>query len=670
MERQRISRQSSTLTLQKKILETRRRRFEPQEHQHVAAADITDFMNDMFFGTVNVEKKVYDLKGGVEDVDVKKEEEEEENDDVGFDDSIRSNSSRLTEEWLEEARRIVASSPARSCDSPNSRLSGSPRFAAHAAAASQGRSILASSLDRRDPLSRSARRHRALESFSGEILSKSAKHARNKSENFNPPSSPTDPSPASAVQKWFSNLLKPNNSTPSSNPTTLTHHPIEPPNLDPTLSTLPPRQSVHRKSRFQTDPSAVSQGIPVPSRRTFRSSTALPYTQLLSPPKNIIQSANRRSLASSTCALPENQVLSPPKNLVESAHRRSISSSTCSQAKISPRADGNGSSKEGEGNQDVSLNGFLKEKRNLIEKISNGELNLKAKIVLSGPSNSTTSMVAAICYAWLLENRQRKKTKEGDGRGYVVLPVINVKRGRMWKLRQASWLFYHTGLDTASLLFADEVDLESLMMAGQLNILVVGQDVLQNTGEVGSQCTILTDNYCEDAYDLLQTPVLKKLLLAGILLDTQNLKNASTTSSMTRDAEAVQLLLVGSAPNYRNALFDQLMLDQKDASFMESLRLNHGKSPKKNDYDNGLPSENFVSERKSTSISPHEAITEIPKKNSVDAKGDNTNLVSPKSATVSLPSKPPSVASAQPAKEASRGKNKFFLAKWFGFGSK
>lgn len=46
------------------------------------------------------------------------------------------------------------------------------------------------------------------------------------------------------------------------------------------------------------------------------------------------------------------------------------------------------------------------------------------------------------------------------------------------------------------------------------------------------------------------------LQLAGILLDTQNLK-ASSQLSMTRDAEAVQLLLVGLPSNYRNALFDQ-----------------------------------------------------------------------------------------------------------------
>lgn len=58
-----------------------------------------------------------------------------------------------------------------------------------------------------------------------------------------------------------------------------------------------------------------------------------------------------------------------------------------------------------------------------------------------------------------------------------------------------------------------QVDLESLMMAGKLNILVTGQDVLRNNGEVGSHCTILTDNYCEDAYHLLDNPLLKKLLV-------------------------------------------------------------------------------------------------------------------------------------------------------------
>lgn len=69
-------------------------------------------------------------------------------------------------------------------------------------------------------------------------------------------------------------------------------------------------------------------------------------------------------------------------------------------------------------------------------------------------------MVAAISYAWLLGYRQG----ESDHGKHVVVPVMNVKRGSMWKLRQASWLFYHAGLDPTSLLFVDEVILRTLLI--------------------------------------------------------------------------------------------------------------------------------------------------------------------------------------------------------------
>lgn len=64
----------------------------------------------------------------------------------------------------------------------------------------------------------------------------------------------------------------------------------------------------------------------------------------------------------------------------------------------------------------------------------------------------TASMVAAICHAWLLGYRER------ENEGAVVVPVMNVKRGNMWKLKQAAWLFHHAGLDATSLLFTDEVE--------------------------------------------------------------------------------------------------------------------------------------------------------------------------------------------------------------------
>ncbi|KAJ6760794.1 BNIP - RELATED [Salix purpurea] len=133
-----------------------------------------------------------------------------ENEEESFDDSTRSSSSELTQEWLDAARRMVASTPSR-CESP---------------------SRLASWITRAQ--------------ISGEILAKSAKHSRNKSESL--VETPAEPSPASQFQKWFSNILKP-----------------------PSDCNAP---SSYRKSRFQTEPPATTpQGIPVTSRRTFKLSS-------------------------------------------------------------------------------------------------------------------------------------------------------------------------------------------------------------------------------------------------------------------------------------------------------------------------------------------------------------------------------------------------------------
>lgn len=69
-------------------------------------------------------------------------------------------------------------------------------------------------------------------------------------------------------------------------------------------------------------------------------------------------------------------------------------------------------------------------------------------------------MVAATCYAWLLENKiQASKKGERNHNKYMefVVPVMNTRRGKMWKQRQAAWLFHHVGLDATSLLFSNEV---------------------------------------------------------------------------------------------------------------------------------------------------------------------------------------------------------------------
>lgn len=174
-----------------------------------------------------------------------------------------------------------------------------------------------------------------MDNFSGEILSKVVRHSRNKSESFSTSAAAAAAeeeehiNPALAVQKWISNILNP------SNPPVATPIPISDPPSTP------------RKSRFHTN---------------------LPSSRLAIPPSDAL--------------------LSPPKALTESPPRRTVSSPACSLQAIRPKSSLNGFARADSGDLEFGLNGFLEEQRRKIQNISNGELNVEVKIILSGPSNS------------------------------------------------------------------------------------------------------------------------------------------------------------------------------------------------------------------------------------------------------------------------------------------
>uniref|UniRef100_A0A453G8U4 Uncharacterized protein n=1 Tax=Aegilops tauschii subsp. strangulata TaxID=200361 RepID=A0A453G8U4_AEGTS len=73
------------------------------------------------------------------------------------------------------------------------------------------------------------------------------------------------------------------------------------------------------------------------------------------------------------------------------------------------------------------------------------------------------------------------QSSKGDGQAAAV-PVVNMRRSRMAGCRQAAWLLYHVGVDASALLFADEVDMEGLIMDQRASLVVVGQDVLRSNG--------------------------------------------------------------------------------------------------------------------------------------------------------------------------------------------
>ncbi|KAK3162797.1 hypothetical protein QOZ80_1BG0093890 [Eleusine coracana subsp. coracana] len=485
------------------------------------APDLTDFMNDWFFGTVGARHSGsgYDLTG---------ESSKRPASPAGKKQGKSGGSaSRQTQEWLEEAKRMVgAGSPGRvGVGSPSRQV---PRFAGGSGTEPTP------TLDRRDPMSRSARRHRQPSGIGDEILQRaSVSSSPPRSDPF--PSAPPSPSPS-----------------------------------------LPPNP--RRKSRFHDASTPES-----PHRRTSSTATS-------------------------------------PNSAVHSRHRRHASASSAPVA-----ADGFDDGV-------ARLNSFLRRQRAVVEDLAAGDrlASRSTKLVLSDASKSVSSIVAAICYAWILASK-------GDGQAAV--PVVNMRRSRMARCRQAAWLLYHVGVDTSALLFADEVDMEGLIMDQQVSLFVVGQDVLKPKAEVGSLCTVLTNSYCEDAYSLLQSLDIKKLLLAGILLDTNNLSKRYSN----RDSEAVQLLLFGTSERMRHELFQQLMLDHNDHSFIEYLKNTYWNSATDGNEDSPPVQKHPVSASGS----------------SQDAKKSKPN-----------DQRPARENGGKASDEAPRGKNKFFLAKWFGFGPK
>ncbi|ONM35309.1 hypothetical protein ZEAMMB73_Zm00001d042426 [Zea mays] len=239
------------------------------------------------------------------------------------------------------------------------------------------------------------------------------------------------------------------------------------------------------------------------------------------------------------------------------------------------------------------LSSFLRRQRAVVAVLAAGDRTASrpTKLVLSDASKSVSSIVAAICYAWMLPSK-------GDGQAAV--PVVNMRRSRMAWCRQAAWLLYHVGVDASALLFTDEVDMDGLIMDQRVSLLVVGQDVLKSKAEVASVCTTLTHTYCEDAYSLLQNLDIKKLLLA-------------------------------------------VMLVHNDHSFVEYLKNTYR-------YSTTDDNEDRPREKKQSSSASG---------SSQDAKKSNsTNQRTTRG------------SGGRASDEASRGKNKFFLTKWFGFGSK
>ena len=187
----------------------------------------------------------------------------------------------------------------------------------------------------------------------------------------------------------------------------------------------------------------------------------------------------------------------------------------------------------------LALNAYLSENK----KALNSDRTLH--FVLGNEASDLDSMVCSIMYAYYADQ------VIADEKSPVFLPLINTPRADFKLRTEAVHLFEVTGIDLGNLLFADDVDLDSLQKSGRLRLTLVDHNKLasfqsryqelveaildhhedeglyarvesRTVEPVGSAASLVAEKILRDRPELIDEGT-GKLLLGTILLDTVNL---------------------------------------------------------------------------------------------------------------------------------------------------
>lgn len=190
------------------------------------------------------------------------------------------------------------------------------------------------------------------------------------------------------------------------------------------------------------------------------------------------------------------------------------------------------------------------QKRRFLESC-NADSEKRFHMILSEAGGGLSSMVSTLCTAWLLENTMASATAAK----WHPVPVMNIRQKEMWEHRDTAWLFHVCGIEASAVLFVDEIPpINENAVAGRVKRALIGKDILVTKDEVASSCTIVSEKFRQEAPKLLQARYMNTLLLAGILVDTNNLSSGSA-----RDKQQATILLVGAGSMGRNGLHNHLI---------------------------------------------------------------------------------------------------------------
>ncbi|RWR88714.1 exopolyphosphatase PRUNE1-like protein isoform X1 [Cinnamomum micranthum f. kanehirae] len=199
--------------------------------------------------------------------------------------------------------------------------------------------------------------------------------------------------------------------------------------------------------------------------------------------------------------------------------------------------------------------------------------------VMGQDASDVGSFASTILYAFYLDEMLN------DSR-LCTIPIINMKRADLNMHAELKWLLDSCQIDQSSLVFIDEIDLSYYDQFGSLKLVLLNghklptklealQEALVEifnckqanslypwvdkvTMEQGSSCcTIIAEKFALTSPEILGGQYFSRLLLAGILFDTGNLKNAQCT---TKDKYMSTLLIKGAGRFGCNGLYQICML--------------------------------------------------------------------------------------------------------------
>ncbi|XP_027088057.1 uncharacterized protein [Coffea arabica] len=177
------------------------------------------------------------------------------------------------------------------------------------------------------------------------------------------------------------------------------------------------------------------------------------------------------------------------------------------------------------------------------------------------------SVASTIMYAFYLNESLQNKL-------FCTVPIINMTRADMESRAELKWLLDACHVDQSSLVFLDEALKEALVEIFSCSKHDDGYSWVKNAtfGEEASCSTLIAEKFLLTTPEILAGQRFSRLLLAGILMDTGNLRSPLSTS---KDNYMATLLINGAGRYGCNGLYQILrykMYDVPELSIGEILQ--------------------------------------------------------------------------------------------------